>query len=364
VLSLGAGLSLLVSVALVDHSIVSDLTGRLPEQTPSYFVLDLKRSESEPFQALVHERFPDAKVLHAPMLRGRMVKLGDVPVEKVKAPPEASWVLTGDRGLTYSATLPEGTHVVEGAWWPADYKGEPLVSFDTEIAKGLRLKVGDTVTVNVLGRNVTARIANLREVKWESLSLNFVMVFSPNTLAGAPHNLLTTITLPKDVALADEAKLARDIGKAFPSTTAIRVKDAIAAFNVIFQRIMVAVRAAGSVTLIAGALVLAGALATAQRRRIKQAVILKTLGATRRRILVSHLLEYAVLALATSAIALIAGTISAWIATAQVMEFHFSFSWRTAVEAMLLALALVALFGGYGTWRVLREPAVPYLRGE
>jgi putative ABC transport system permease protein len=364
VLSLGAGLSLLIAVALVDHSIVSDLTGRMPEQSPSYFVLDVKRTESEAFQALVHERFPAAKVQQAPMLRGRMVKLGDTPVEKVKAPPEAAWVLTGDRGLTYSATVPEGTHVVDGAWWPADYKGEPLVSFDLEIAKGLRLKVGDTVTVNVLGRNVTARVANLREVKWESLSLNFVMVFSPNTLAGAPHNLLTTITLPKDAALADEAGLARDLGKAFPSTTAIRVKDAIAAFNAIFQRIMVAVRAAGSVTLIAGALVLAGALATAQRRRIKQAVILKTLGATRRRILASHLIEYGILALATSAIALIAGTISAWITTSSVMDFHFSFSWRTAAEAILLALALVAVFGGYGTWRVLREPAVPYLRAE
>jgi putative ABC transport system permease protein len=285
-------------------------------------------------------------------------------VEQVKAPPEAAWVLTGDRGLTYSATLPEGTHVVEGTWWPADYAGEPLVSFDTEIARGLGLKVGDTVTVNVLGRNVTARVANLREVKWESLSLNFVMVFSPNTLAGAPHNLLTTITLPKDVALADEARLARDLGKAFPATTAIRVKDAIDAFNAIFQRIMVAVRAAGSVTLLAGALVLAGALATAQRRRIKQAVILKTIGATRRRILASHLVEYAILALATSAIALVAGTIAAWITTSGVMEFAFSFSWRTAAQAILLALALVAVFGGYGTWRVLREPAVPYLRSE
>jgi putative ABC transport system permease protein len=312
----------------------------------------------------VYDRFPAARVAQAPMLRGRMVKLGDIPVEQVKAPPEAAWVLTGDRGLTYSATLPEGTRVVEGTWWAADYAGEPLVSFDTEIARGLGLKVGDTVTINVLGRNVTARVANLREVKWESLSLNFVMVFSPNTLAGAPHNLLTTITLPKDVTLADEAKLARDLGKAFPATTAIRVKDAIDSFNAIFERIMVAVRAAGSVTLMAGALVLAGALATAQRRRIKQAVILKTIGATRRRILASHLIEYAILALATSAIALVAGTIAAWITTSGVMEFPFSFSWRTAAQAILLALALVAVFGGYGTWRVLREPAVPYLRSE
>jgi putative ABC transport system permease protein len=309
-------------------------------------------------------QFPAAKVQMAPMLRGRMIKLGNTPVEQVKAPPESAWVLTGDRGLSHAATVPEGSAVVAGQWWPADYAGEPLVSFDADIAKGLRLKVGDSVTVNILGRNVTARIANLRQVKWESLALNFVMVFSPNTLAGAPHNLLATITLPKDAGLAAEAKLARDIGRAFPATTAVRVKDAIEAFNAIFQRIMVAVRAAGSVTLLAGALVLAGALATAQRRRIKQAVILKTLGATRRRILVSHLLEYLILALVTSAIALGVGSLAAWITVWSVMELDFSFSARAAVEAMLLATTLVAVFGGYGTWRVLKAPSVPYLRSE
>ncbi len=278
VLSLGAGLSLLVTVALVDRSIVAELTGRLPGDSPNYFVADIKRSEIDAFLALIAREAPAAKVQQAPMLRGRMVKLGDRPVEEIKAPPEVQWVLNGDRGLTYAAQVPEGSTVVAGQWWPADYSGEPLVSFEADIAKGLRLKIGDHVTVNVLGRNVTARIANLREVKWESLSLNFVLVFSPNTLAGAPHNLLATVTLPKDTPLAGEAKLAQEIGRAFPASTAVRVKDAIDAFNVIFGRVMIAVRAAGSVTLLAGALVLAGALATAQRRRIQQAVILKTLG--------------------------------------------------------------------------------------
>ncbi len=254
--------------------------------------------------------------------------------------------------------------MVAGTWWPADYAGDPLVSMEADIAKKLGLKMGDSVTVNILGRNVTARIANLREVKWESLALNFVLVFSPNTLAGAPHNLLATVTLPKDASLAAEAKFARELGRAFPATTAVRVKDAIDAFSAIFNRVMVAVRAAGSVTLLAGALVLAGALATAQRRRIKQAVILKTLGATRRRILISHLLEYLILALLTSLIALLIGSLAAWITVSRVMDFSFSFSGQAAAEAMLLAIALVALFGGYGTWRVLKAPPVPYLRSE
>ena len=118
------------------------------------------------------------------MLRGRIVRFNDTPVENINAPPEAQWVLNGDRGLSYAETVPKGSKVVAGKWWPADYSGEPLVSFEIELAGKLGLKLGDTVTVNVLGRNVTARIANLREVKWESLAINFVMVFSPNTLEG------------------------------------------------------------------------------------------------------------------------------------------------------------------------------------
>jgi putative ABC transport system permease protein len=364
VLSLGTGLSLLVTVALVDASIINELTSRLPEESPNYFVLDIKRAEIDAFHALVTREVPAAKVAEAPMLRGRLIKLGDRLAEQVKAPPEVQWVLNGDRGLTYSQGIPEGSTVVAGQWWPADYAGEPLVSFEAEIAKGLRLKIGDTVTVNVLGRNVTARIANLREVKWESLSLNFVMVFSPNTLAGAPANLLATITLPKHESVAVEAKLAQQIGRAFPASTAIRVKDAIDAFNAIFSRVMVSVRAAGSVTLLAGAFVLAGALATAQRRRIQQAVILKTLGATSRRILLSHLAEYAVLAGCTAFISLVIGSLAAWITVNRVMDVDFAFSIRAAAEATLAATVLVAVFGGFGTWRVLKARPVPYLRTE
>ena len=364
VLSLGAGLSLLVTVALVDRSIIAELTDRLPEESPNYFVLDVKRSEIDALHALVAKEAPAGRVREAPMLRGRIVKLGDRAADTVKAPPEAQWVLNGDRGLSYSATVPEGSSVVAGQWWPADYAGEPLVSMEAEIAKGLGLKIRDAVTVNVLGRNVTARISNLREVKWESLALNFVLVFSPNTLAGAPHNLLATISLPKDTPLATEAKLAQQIGRDFPASTAIRVKDAIDAFSAVFNRVMLAVRAAGSVTLIAGALVLAGALATAQRRRIQQAVILKVLGATSRRILLSHLAEYAALAILTSFIALLIGSLTAWITVSRVMDVDFTFSIRAAAEALLAATALVAVFGGFGTWRVLKARPVPYLRSE
>jgi putative ABC transport system permease protein len=364
VLSLGAGLALLIAVALTDRSVVAELTERLPHDSPAYFVLDIRKDEIDSFRSLVVRTAPGAIVRAAPMLRGRLIALAGRPVEQIKAPPEAQWVLSGDRGLTYSETVPEGSRLVSGQWWPPHYDGEPLVSFEAELARALGLKVGDTLTVNVLGRSVTARIANLRDVKWESLALNFVLVFSPNTLSGAPHNLLATISLPKDAPLSAEAELARSIGRAFPATTAIRVKDALDAFRVVFDRVMTAVRLAGSFTLLAGALVLAGALATAQRRRIQQVVILKALGATRRRILATHLIEHLILGTLTAFISLLLGTLAAWITVVRVMELQFVFSFAAAAQALLLALGLVALFGGFGTWRVLKARPVPYLRTE
>ncbi len=364
VLSLGAGLSLLVAVALVDASMMEELTTRAPKNSPTYFVLDITRSDRDPFVEIVKRASPQARIEEAPMLRGRIVAVKGQSSDQIKVAPEAAWVLQGDRGLTYSEEVPEGSKVTKGAWWSRDYQGEPQVSFEVELARRLGLDIGDTVTVNVLGRNVTAKLTSLREIKWESLAINFVMVFSPNTLKAAPHNLLATVTLPEPVDLKLEADLSRSIARTLPSITMVRVKDALDAFQSVFAKVMTAIRVAGSVTLVAGALVLAGALATAQRRRIKQAVILKTLGATRSRILRSHFYEYVTLALITSTMAVLLGTGAAWIAVTRVMEFDFAFSILAIVQALAVALGLVLAFGFIGTWSVLRAPAVPVLRSE
>ena len=160
VLSLGAGLSLLVAVALANTAIVAEFVERLPANAPSYYVLDITKSEWPAFTQAVHKQQPLAKIADAPMLRGRLVALGGIPVEQMKAPPEAQWVLNGDRGLTFADEVPQGSKVVAGTWWGKDYAGEPLVSFEVELARKLGLKIGDSVTVNVLGRNITARVSN------------------------------------------------------------------------------------------------------------------------------------------------------------------------------------------------------------
>lgn len=364
VLSLGAGLSMLVAVALADASFVKELTGKLPENAPDYFVLDIPRGEMDRLKSVVVSEVPKATLQQAPMLRGRLIELAGRKVEELKPPAEAEWVLRGDRGITYADEVPPGSAVVKGEWWGENYSGPPLVSFEADLARMLGVGIGDQIIVNVLGRNVSATISNLRELDWDSLSINFVMIFSPNTLAGAPSNMLATINLPEDLKIENEAAAMRALSKSFPTVTAIRVRDAVDAFNTVFSKIMTAVRVAGSVTLLAGALVLAGALATAQRRRILDAVIFKALGATRRRILTAHALEYLLLAAVTAGFAILLGGFAAWIALTQVIDIPFVLSWPAVFQALGISIALVVILGGLGTLQVLRARPVPYLRSQ
>jgi len=366
-LSLGAGLSLLVAIALIDRALVSELSGRLPANSPDYFALDITKQDLPKFEQAVTRAAPEAKVQTAPMLRGRIVSLNGVAAADVKAGPDAAWVLRGDRGLSFSEELPKGSRVVDGTWWAPGYRGEPQVSFVADLAKDLGLGIGDTITVNVLGRNITARIASLREIEWESLAINFVMIFSPNTLAAAPYNVLATVRMPPDpkTGVADEDRsiaIGREVGRDLPAVTMVRVKDAIEAFAGVFANVMAAVRAAGALTLLAGALVLAGALATAQRRRIMQAVILKCLGATRSKLLLAHAVEYGLLALIAALLAAGVGIVAAYAIATLVLEVPFVMSWSALGLAIAASVGLVLTFGGVGTWRVLQTRPVPHLR--
>ena len=312
---------------------------------------------------ILADKAPDAKIERVPMMRGRVLKLNDTPVDQVKAKEDVAWVLEGDRGITYAQNPPDGSSLKEGAWWPADYKGPPLVSVEAGAAEGLGLKVGDTITVNVLGRALTAKIANLRTVNWRTLGINFVFVFSPNTFAGAPHTLLATATFPDGSAPQRELSLLKEVATAFPTVTSVRVKDALDALNDIVGQLALAIRGAASVALVASVLVLAGALAAGQRARIYDAVILKTLGATRMRLLGALVLEYGLLGLATAFFGILAGSLAAWGIVSKVMKLDgFVWLWGSASGAAAVALVVTVLLGLLGTWRVLGQKPASWLR--
>lgn len=362
VLSLGLGLSLLVALALIDGNLRRELATTITAEAPSFFFLDVQQGEREAFDALLAREAPGARIDGAPMLRGRISAVNGVPSDQIVTAEGGAWVLRGDRGITYAATKPDNAVLTEGQWWAPDHAGTPLVSFEADAGTDLGLKVGDRVTVNVLGREVTAEIANFRRVEWESLAINFVMVFSPNTFAGAPHTHLRTLTYADGGGDQREFALLKTLSTAFPTVTAVRVKDAIEQVNGLVAQLAWAIRAAASVTLVASVLVLGGALAAGHRHRVYDAVILKTLGATRRRLVASFAMEYAILGLTTALFAVIAGTLAASFVLVEIMDANFTFLPATAVGAALAALALTVGFGLLGTWQVLGRKPAPVLR--
>ncbi|MBB3021244.1 putative ABC transport system permease protein [Microvirga lupini] len=362
VLSLGLGITLLVTLALIDTNLTRQLTQSLPQRAPSFFFLDIPNQQADAFESFLKQQASDAQIERVPMMRGRLVTLGGRPVAEIKAGEDIVWVLSGDRGITYAKVPPEGSKIVQGEWWPEDYRGKPLVSFDRKIAEGLGLKIGDEITVNVLGRNISATISNLREVEWRSMGINFVMVFSPNAFAGAPHTHLATVTFPNGSDAALDARILRSSAQAYPMVTSVRVKDALEAVNDVVSQLVMAIRGASSIALIASLLVLAGALAAGHRARLYDAVVLKTLGATRTRLLSAYALEYGLLGAATAVFGLLAGSLAAYFIVDRVMNLSFTLDLSGAILASALAVLVSVGLGLAGTWRILSQKPAQYLR--
>jgi len=361
VLSLGLGLTVLVTITQIDGNLRRQFTAALPERAPSFFFIDIPSARAEEFQAFVEAKDPGAKIERVPMLRGRIVEAAGTKAENLKPTPDAEWVLQSDRGLTYANNVPPGSKVVEGTWWGTNYDGPPLVSFEKKLAEGLGLKLGDTVTVNALGRNVTATIANMRTVDWQNLGINFVLVFSPNTFKGAPHTEIATLTEPAS-SPENDARIIKAVADAFPNVTSVRVREALQTVGNVVNNLVLAIRSASGLTLISAMLVLAGALAAGHRHRVYDAVILKTLGATRLRLIGAYALEYFMIGLATALFGAFAGSVAAWLIVTRLMTLSFEFEGLSAAIVVAAALVVTVGLGLVGTLVALNQKPASVLR--
>lgn len=362
VLSLGLGIALLVTVIEIDANLRQQFSNELPAKAPSFYFLDIPSGDAERFQDFVRVQAPQATIDDVPMLRGRIISAAGTPAEQIKPKDDTGWVLQSDRGITYSNQVPPGSRLVEGEWWKPDYSGPPLVSFEKRIADGLGIKLGDQVTVNVLGRNITAKIANMRTVDWQSLSINFVMVFSPNTFRGAPHTHLATLTYPGGGTAAQEGAVLRTVADTFPMVTTVRVKDALEAIGALVGNLVLGIRGASAITLLAAALVLGGALAAGHRHRVYDAVILKTLGATRARLLTAFTIEYLLLGAATAVFGVLSGSLASWLIVTELMHLRFTWLPLPALVAAAGAVIVTVVLGLLGTFSALGQKPAPVLR--
>ena len=361
VLSLGLGLAVLVTITQIDGNLRRQFLAVLPERAPSFYFIDIPSSESERFGAFLKKVAVDSTVEEVPMLRGRIVAARGVKAEELKPSQDSEWVLQSDRGLTYTAEIPKGSKIVEGEWWAADYQGPILVSMEKKIADGLKLKIGDEIVVNVLGRDVPAKISNLRNIDWQGLGINFVLVFSPNAFKGAPHSHVATLTEAHPDPAGD-AKIIRQVADAFPMVTSVRVREALETIGTVVTNLALAIRGASAVTLISAILVLGGALAAGHRHRVYDAVILKTLGATRVRLLGAYALEYLMIGFATAVFGVIAGSVAAWLIVTRLMTLSFVWQAGSAAGVVAAALLVTVGLGLAGTLLALNQKPATVLR--
>ncbi len=362
ILSLGLGLTLLSAIALTDANIRRRMQEEIPAEAPSFFLVDIQPDQAKPIAKLVKSAKGVSDFDMVPMVRGRIVKLKDTPAEKAVVAREAKWALNGDRGITYGNPEDALKQVVEGRWWPENYKtgkdGPALVSFATDLAKGLGLKVGDTLTVNVLGRDIPLQIANLRLVDFSSARMNFIMIVSPGVLETAPHSNLATARISRE----HEDDVERLVTNKFPNVSVVRVREALETANDLVQQLAGGIRAASFVTLLTGLLVLAGALAAGHRHRLFDAVVLKVMGATKGQVMTTYLIEFAALGAGAGFVAAIVGTTAAWAVAAFLMDSSFAPSMSTLVAVVVGGAIAAMALGIAATWTALSTPAARTLR--
>ncbi|QNA82625.1 FtsX-like permease family protein [Sphingomonas sp. So64.6b] len=339
VVALGLGFSLFVALAVIDTSLSAELAGTAPAKAPRFFAIDLQPEDAARFRDAVTAASPGARVETVPSLRGSITVLRGVRVADMKVVPEDAWVLRGDRTITWAATVPPRNEVVAGRWWPADYRGPPLVSLEDKAAAALGLKIGDMITVSVLGVDVPARIASLRKIDWNGLGLNFAIIFSPGYIEEAPHGLLASVYS----APTSDGAVASRVGTILPSVTLIRVGDVIGQIGLVLGQVALAIRAAAAVTVAAGIAVLVGAVAASGRSRRYDAVILKLLGGSRRQVLGAQAFEYAMLSLVLIIVALVMGSAAGWFVVVRL--FDLAWAPRYDVVALTLAASVIVTLG-------------------
>ncbi|WIY26389.1 ABC transporter permease [Parasedimentitalea psychrophila] len=357
VLSLGLGLTVLAAIGQIDGNMRRAIGDNLPDRAPSYFFVDIQRDQMPAFAKRINDDPAVSKMQSAPMLRGVVTKINGQPAREVAGD---HWVVRGDRGITYAGAQPEGTQITAGSWWPEDYSGPPQISFATEEAEELGLQLGDSLTLNILGRDITASITSLREVDFSSAGMGFVLVLNEAALAKAPHSFIATVYSDEQA----EAQILRDLGRDMPNVTAIRVRDAIERVSEILRQIASATAYGAAATLLTGFLVLLGTAAAGEPARRYEAALLKTLGASRARILASFALRSVILGAGAGLVALAAGTAGAWAVNTYVFEISYQVIWPNALAIIAGGVLATLLAGLAFAWQPLATRPAGQLRSR
>lgn len=362
--AIGLGVALLAAVVLIQSSLLRQVAEVAPRTAPALVFTEIPGAQAAQFDRAVASAFGQKLTsdtyLRAPLLTGRIVRINGEPVDRKAVAEGERWAYDNDISISAIGAEPPNAKIVEGRWWVEDHAGPPLLAMEVDAARGGGLKVGDTVTLSVLGREIEARLAVLREVDIGGFGASFPLVLTPNSLEGAD---LRHVAIAK-ASRAQEAAATRALGRDFPDVNVISVREQLEAATDLFDRLALAIRGAAAVAALAGLLVLTGAIAAGAQARAREATILKVLGASRLQILGAYVLEYGAVGLIAGVTGVGLGAIAAWPVVTQVFKSDWAMDW-TGVAALVAGAAVLAGLGGLlASLQALAKRPAAALRAE
>jgi putative ABC transport system permease protein len=363
ILAIGASLTVLIALTLTEANFQAKISRVVETDAPTLFLIDIQPDQRDSVEQMLRGFEGSEDVMLFPMVRGRILELNGKEVMPEDVKEDVRWAVRGDRGLSYSAAPPANAEIVAGEWWPADYRGEPLVSIDERFLDGMGLELGDSMTLDILGERLTATVASARRMDYTTFQLNFALMLSPGVIDDYPQTYLATVHLQGDSK--SKAAAIRALADAFPGVTTIHTTEAVARVKEVLGHVSTALSITVLVSLFAGLLVLSSALSAMLSYRLYDTAVLKVLGARRRDILKAYSTEWMLLAAITMLLAIAIGSFGAWLIVQRFPgDNGFAFMPHILLLTTALCAAVIWLVGSLGNRQVFRLRPAGLLRNE
>ncbi|MEO8307565.1 MAG: FtsX-like permease family protein [Pseudomonadota bacterium] len=351
IVSLGLGLSVLLLLAIIRGDLIDDWRSRLPQTAPNYFFINIPSAQKDAFESFLTTRGGQVSRI-LPMIRGRIIAINDKPVAEIKTlNPRAEGFMQREQNLTWSAQLGTSNTITEGKWFSADDAGKPLVSVATEYQESMALKLGDRIKFDIAGEPIEVTVASFRRVEWDSLQPNFFLMFPPGLLEGA----LGTYMASAQFRPTDPASIAQLV-RQFPSVSVFDMDDLLTQIRSIIDKAVLAVQSVFLGTLLAGVVVLLAAVQATRDERRYESAMLRTLGASRRTVLVGVLTEFALIGVFAGVIAAAVASTGGYLLATRVLNMPYHPNPGLWLTGAGLGALLVCIAGYLTTRSVLSHP--------
>lgn len=359
--ALGMGIMLVLSARLVQMDTVAMLKENTEIKAPNFFFIDIQSDQKEQFLSALNRVAPEAESELTPLIRSRLHSIDGRTADKweFKNRGDEEWFIHREFILTYSDTPPaKGNKIIEGEWWNKDEAAQPLISLEEDAARRLGAAIGSTLVMDIQGIPVSARVTNIRKVDWRNMRTNFYMIFSSGALKNVPFTFVGTVRVAQD----KEARLQDAVTSSLPNITALSTRDIINTVETVTGKLLTLVNFMSAFTIIAGLFILSGAVASTKFRRLKEAAILKTLGADRKVVAGILAYEYAALGIVAGLIGVGLSLLLSWAVITYLIKTHWHLRSAPLIWSFAMAVALTTLMGILSSLDVLRNKPFRTLR--